>query len=323
MKADLYRGTVPYDNMKESCRLYLEKIQKERSGRPVVIWGAGQCGIAAYDMLREEHVPVKAFADRAYQQKTEYLGLPVWNPDSLEPDDFYVAAAITSNSLSIEQFLLDRGFGEQDFTHILNNFQQIHEDLVYKGVPVGRCTYGYKELLWDFPMASRIGRYCSINPTARIFNNHPLEYVTTSPILDHRSCCTYSQYLKRQKLCQKYGNHTDNHPYEDSPLRNNRPVEIGNDVWIGGYVAIMPGVRIGDGAILAAGAVITHDVPPYAIVGGIPARIIRKRFSDDVIAKMLEIAWWEWEPEKIEANIEYFYQPEKFVEKFAGQAGKD
>ena len=91
---------------------------------------------------------------------------------------------------------------------------------------------------------------------------------------------------------------------------------IGNDVWIGRNAIILPGNTIGDGAIIAAGAVVTHDVPPYTIVGGVPARPIRKRFSDDIIEKLLEIKWWDWPEEKIVENFEYFYQPEKFAEKF-------
>jgi virginiamycin A acetyltransferase len=78
---------------------------------------------------------------------------------------------------------------------------------------------------------------------------------------------------------------------------------VGNDVWIGQEATIMPGVTIGDGAIIAAKAVVTADVPPYAIVGGNPARIIRKRFADDVIAELLAIRWWDWDVEKITRNL--------------------
>ena len=319
MKLDLYRKSVEYNNMKKSCALYLENIQKTLDGRSVVIWGAGRLGVAVYDMLQETQVSVKAFADKCYKQKNEYMGLPVVNPCSLNRKREYVVVAINSGDLGIEQFLYDIGFNDDDFTHVINNNMFIHDDLVYKGVPIGRCTYGYEELLCDFPIVSRIGRYCSINRTARIFNNHPLDYVTTCPMLDYRDFCTHRQFLQRMELCEKYGKHFYNHSFENSPLRDNRPVEIGNDVWIGGYVSILPGVKIGDGAILAAGAVITHDVPPYTIVGGVPARVIKKRFPDDIIAKMLDIAWWDWDKEKIDANIEYFYQPEKFVEKFASQ----
>jgi virginiamycin A acetyltransferase len=78
---------------------------------------------------------------------------------------------------------------------------------------------------------------------------------------------------------------------------------VGNDVWIGQEATVMPGVTIGDGAIIATKAVVTADVPPYAIVGGNPARIIRRRFADDVIAELLAIGWWDWDVEKITRNL--------------------
>ena len=80
-------------------------------------------------------------------------------------------------------------------------------------------------------------------------------------------------------------------------------IHIGNDVWIGYNATIMAGVHIGDGAIIAANSTITKDVEPYTIVGGNPAKKIRKRFSEDVITKILELKWWNWNMEKITKNI--------------------
>ena len=79
---------------------------------------------------------------------------------------------------------------------------------------------------------------------------------------------------------------------------------IGNDVWIGYRATIMPGVTVGDGAIIATNAVVTKDVAPYAIVGGNPAKEISRRFSDEKIQKMLKIKWWDWDIEKITANVD-------------------
>jgi len=79
---------------------------------------------------------------------------------------------------------------------------------------------------------------------------------------------------------------------------------IGNDVWIGHDATIMPGVQIGDGAIIATKAVVTKDVEPYTIVGGNPAKPIKKRFSEDTISKLLQLKWWDWDIEKITANVE-------------------
>jgi virginiamycin A acetyltransferase len=78
---------------------------------------------------------------------------------------------------------------------------------------------------------------------------------------------------------------------------------IGNDVWIGHDATIMPGVHIGDGAIIATKAVVTKDVEPYSIVGGNPAKPIKKRFSEEIIARLLELKWWDWDMEKITKNV--------------------
>ena len=88
--------------------------------------------------------------------------------------------------------------------------------------------------------------------------------------------------------------------YVDLPFKD---TVVGHDVWIGHGATIMPGVTIGSGAIIAAGAVVTKDVAPYAIVGGNPAQVIRRRFSDDVVAALLDIAWWDWPIDRIEAKL--------------------
>lgn len=84
---------------------------------------------------------------------------------------------------------------------------------------------------------------------------------------------------------------------------NKGDIIIGNDVWIGYEAVILAGVSIGDGAIIGARAVVTKDVPPYTIVGGVPAKPIKKRFSDETISSLLSIQWWNWSKEKISENI--------------------
>jgi virginiamycin A acetyltransferase len=78
---------------------------------------------------------------------------------------------------------------------------------------------------------------------------------------------------------------------------------IGNDVWIGFESVIMPGVHIGDGAIIATRALVADDVPPYTIVGGTPARMIKKRFSEETIKLLLKLKWWDWDAQKVKANV--------------------
>lgn len=86
---------------------------------------------------------------------------------------------------------------------------------------------------------------------------------------------------------------------------------IGNDVWIGADVTIMPGIKIGDGSIIATKSVITKDIEPYSIVGGNPAKFIRKRFSDEKIKELLELKWWDWDIEKITENLHYLTEKKK------------
>lgn len=92
--------------------------------------------------------------------------------------------------------------------------------------------------------------------------------------------------------------------------------EIGNDVWIGKNVLIKGGITIGDGAIIGMGSVVTKDVPPYSIVGGVPAKIIRKRFSQTEIDALLKIKWWNWDSNDIVNRREDFVKPGYFIEKY-------
>lgn len=93
-------------------------------------------------------------------------------------------------------------------------------------------------------------------------------------------------------------------------------VKIGNDVWIGKDCFVKGGITIGDGAVLGAKAMVTHDVPPYTVVGGVPARVIGERFPKKIQKELLEIKWWDWPEEKIKDIIEIFYNPETFIKKF-------
>ena len=101
----------------------------------------------------------------------------------------------------------------------------------------------------------------------------------------------------------------DNVFYFDIPA----PAVIGNDVWIGSKATVFGGVKVGNGAVIAAGAVVTKDVPPYAIAGGVPAHIIRYRFDEDKINRLEEIAWWNWDDDKIKRNKAFFKANENEV----------
>lgn len=92
--------------------------------------------------------------------------------------------------------------------------------------------------------------------------------------------------------------------------------KIGNDVWIGRDVTILPSVNIGDGAVIGTGAVVNRDIPPYAIAVGVPAKVIKYRFTPDEIEKLLKIKWWNWTDEQIKKNIDLLYKPELYFRRF-------
>lgn len=167
----------------------------------------------------------------------------------------------------------------------------------YKNLIVGKYTYGY-EFIENKSLKS-IGAFCSIAPgTVIVPNDHRMDWVTTSPIL----------------AVKDFG-FTDRDLNMEYCPSEKREVIIGNDVWIGANCIIFEGVKIGDGAVIAAGSIIRHDVPPYAVVVSVD-KIIKYGFSKDVIDKLLKIQWWNWPDDKIKENLNLLYNPEKFVEKF-------
>jgi virginiamycin A acetyltransferase len=120
-----------------------------------------------------------------------------------------------------------------------------------------------------------IGNFCAIGENVRIITSN------------HESNRLSLNYKLQDKLLNKRF------------INNKMGVNIGNDVWIGDQVMILPGVNIGNGVIIAASAVVTKDIPPYSIVAGVPARIIKSRFSSDLINKLEEIRWWDWSEDEL------------------------
>ncbi len=140
-----------------------------------------------------------------------------------------------------------------------------------------------------------IGRFCSIAMGAKIgLSNHPMEWVSTHPFL-------YSK---------KYEFVSENIAVEN--VKDKKTI-IGNDVWIGANVTILAGVTIGDGAVIGANALVTKDVEAYSVTNGIPAKHVKFRFEENVVKKLLEMKWWNWDNEKLKSKISSFRNPGEFI----------
>lgn len=147
----------------------------------------------------------------------------------------------------------------------------------------------------------RIGRFCSIGSNVRVVSAfHP----TSSLVSSHPAFYSNSFYFTFTKQTGFSEHIKTSTGYE---------CEIGNDVWIGDNVLIKGGVKIGNGAIIGMGSVVTHDVLPFTIVAGVPARLIRKRFEDDIISKLLVIEWWNKPLRWIIEHSNEFMNPNEFV----------
>ena len=154
----------------------------------------------------------------------------------------------------------------------------------YPQYEIGRATYATNLRVMDFNSGRtlKVGSYCSIAAGVEVMlgGEHKFEYVSTYPF-----------------------NTLDPAFRNIDAFRSKGDVIIGSDVWIGHGATILSGVTIGHGAVIAARSLVASDVPPYAVVGGNPAKLLKQRFSDEQIAALIEIAWWDWPDDKIMQHV--------------------
>ena len=189
-------------------------------------------------------------------------------PRTGDNETVYLKNVITNPNIAIGDYTM-----YNDFVHNPRDFQK-------------------NNVLYHYPVNHdrlKIGKFCSIACGAKFIfasANHSLKSLSTYP---------FPIFFEEWDL--DVANITD-------AWDNKGDIIIGNDVWIGYEAVILCGVTIGDGTIIGSRAVVTKDVPPYTIVGGVPAKSIRRRFDDKTITKLLKLKWWDWSEERIKANIE-------------------
>ena len=188
-------------------------------------------------------------------------------PRSRDPHTVYLKNVITNPHITVGDFTM-----YNDMLHDPRDFEK-------------------NNVLYQFPVNQDhlyIGKFCSIACGAKfLFNsaNHAMHSLSTYPFP-----IFFEEWgLDRSQVARAWDNKGD--------------IVIGNDVWIGYEAVIMAGVTIGDGAIIGARAVVTKDVPPYTVAGGIPAKPIKKRYPEETIAALSELKWWDWPEERIAQNL--------------------
>jgi acetyltransferase-like isoleucine patch superfamily enzyme len=172
---------------------------------------------------------------------------------------------------------------------IVSNKTRIQRFVILRRCTVSDYTYiGYNTNIYH----ASIGKFCSISKDVCIgLPSHPLKFISTSPIFVNMQNGTGYSW-------------TDQNLFDSVPEK----VVINNDVWIGMKSTIMGGVTIGNGAIIAAHSVVTKNVPPYAVVGGVPAKIIKYRFNEDIITALQKSEWWKQPDDYLRKRITAFQQ---------------
>lgn len=176
--------------------------------------------------------------------------------------------------------------GRKIHSHLIGDYVQIGKECLInkevsigEGVKIGDYTYINRNTIIS---SGEIGKYCSVGSYCQIgLEEHPINYISTSP---------YVYEDIGSDVVEKW-----NH-FKSPPI-------IGNDVWIGGQVTILQDVKVGNGAIIAAGAVVTKDVPDYSIVAGVPAKVIKMRFSEEDIETLQKMSWWDLSKDELEKKL--------------------
>jgi phosphonate metabolism protein (transferase hexapeptide repeat family) len=164
-------------------------------------------------------------------------------------------------------------------------FSEIGQRSVLRDVTIGDFSYLERHCEAIY---AEIGKFCSIAANVRINAlEHPMERLTT-----HKLTYRPNEYFFFHGIDQDF-----------RALRQSKRVIIGNDVWIGHGAVVMPGVSIGDGAVIGANAVVTKDVPAYAIAAGVPAKFMKWRFPQDIRIRLAALKWWDWPHERLASSV--------------------
>lgn len=281
-------------------------LNRYLNGRELVIWGTGPNAFNLSGIIAR-CVPISFYISRDAKLTPVFMGRPVYEktcvPVGLSPQRHYVVILADSYYTEIRDDLNNLGFEKfEDFYDWFPDGTSLFPfDTEYKGVCIGKFSYFPRELL---NRSKSIGRFTSIHTYAHANINHQMNMVSTGALEACFSKASLEQFRKASGFVWDV---------EKRPR-----VTIGNDVWIGANVFINTSkvATIGDGAIIGSNSLLLHDVPPYAIVYGTPAKVQRYRFTPEQIEILLRVKWWEWDNKTIDENADLLIYPEKFFEKF-------
>ncbi|GIN85255.1 hypothetical protein J6TS2_16410 [Heyndrickxia sporothermodurans] len=292
-------------------------VHKFSNNKKIMLFGTGTASFKVSIFMSMINKDISCYIDNDPKKWNKYfMNKKILPPDILNSVDRNKIIIIIASQYYEEIYIqLEKlGFKKNVNMLTLNNFNNIDYTTLTKrtinGVEVGRFTYGYEGHTYQGSLLEKIGSFCSINHSVKIGEvNHPMNFITTHPIL----------YTAKDEILG-YEGVPGILPQKDIiniyDLHNNKKIVIGNDVWIGANVIVLPSVTINNGAIIGAGAIVTKDVPAYAIVVGSPARVIKYRFNQKEIDILNKVKWWDWSINEIIENVNLLKNPKNFFETY-------
>lgn len=295
-----------------------KKIRTYAEDKKLIIFGTGNAALRTVINLGVLFSRVSYFVDnKNIKENEKFYDKKVFSAEILKEESKEDVFILVASSFYKDIFtqLIQYGFKEKEnFIETVYFTKEIDASTltnrVVNGVKVGKFTYGYERHCFNGTLLKEIGAFCSINESVKIGEvNHPTNLVTTHPIL----------YTPKDEILGYEGvPGIINKEQTLDVFQNeyNEGIHIGNDVWIGANAVVLPGVTIHDGAIIGAGAIVTKDIPAYAVVVGVPARVLKYRFNQDQINILEKVQWWNWEADEIINNFDLLKKPELFFEKY-------
>lgn len=298
------------------------ELEPKLTNKKLIVFGAGKGGKFVISTLRVLGLSIEFCLDNDISKYGEtVLGVEIRNPKDLK-ELLSDSIVIIIGSIYFEEIAkqLDQ-MGFQENVHYFNGLRQqevkanqrTRTERTIHGVTVGKYTYGADQFCFPGTLLKHVGAFTSINEHVLIgMRNHPTSLISTHPFL----------YRKKEQLggiegvpfgfLDEYGGVI----IDEYSSSKNEGIIIGSDVWIGAGAIVLPSVTIGNGVIIGAGALVNKDVPDYAVVGGVPAKIIKYRFNSEEIDILNKVQWWNWSDHKIVENADILKDPSKFFENF-------
>lgn len=280
----------------------------------IVVFPYGDIGIRVVDIMRSVYDIEPFLILDNHKCKFNDAIKPISFLESLENCEYVLILATTKPEtyLDVRECALKYVNCDNliELESMQDRIRKDYDSLVY--TDIGRHSFG--PICRNHPFIKKIGAFCSFAPGVDVVMNHEMRFITTHPMI-------YAGQMY-EDVTIDYESFSDKPWYIEGarPQPVVKPVKritIGNDVWLGRNVIVTNYANIGNGVIAGAGAVITKDIPDYAVVTGAPARIIRYRYDSDQIEKLNKIKWWDWSDEEICNRFEDFYlSADEFISKY-------